>query len=79
MKQRWVPMRYNKGLGCWLVVLGDTGYRMHCGEPFELRIGKNNGMPCRLELGKQWYVVIGSEGVKLNLRNDQTYQININY
>ncbi|MCC3359729.1 DUF5348 domain-containing protein [Bacillus sp. REN16] len=79
MKRRWVPMSYNKGLDCWLVVLNNTGYRMNCGEPFELCIGKNYGIPCRLELGTQWYVVIGSEGVKLNLRKDQTYKININY
>lgn len=53
MKRRWVPMSYNKGLDCWLVVLNNIGYRMNCGEPFELCIGKNYGIPCRLELGTQ--------------------------
>lgn len=77
MKRQWFSMRYHKDLGCWIVVKGECGYKMYCGESFELCIGNDWGLPCRLELGKQWYVAIGSEEVKLNLRTNEIYKINI--
>lgn len=64
-------MRYHKDLGCWLVVKGECGYS------FELCIGKDRGVSCRLELGRQWYVVMDSDGVKLNLRTSEIYKMDI--
>ncbi|MBG9654260.1 DUF5348 domain-containing protein [Cytobacillus firmus] len=77
MKHEWFPMSYHKEYGCWLLVKDDCGYPMHCGESFLLCIDGDRGVPCRLELGRQWYVVVGSEGVKLNLRTNEIYNIAI--
>jgi hypothetical protein len=77
MKRQWFPMRYQKDLGCWILVKGDCGYPMHCGESFELCIGKDRSVPCRLELGRQWYVILGSDGVRLNLQKSEIYKIAI--
>lgn len=48
---------------------------MHCGEMFELSIEKDRSVPCRLELGRQWYALIGPEGIKLNLRTSENYNM----
>jgi hypothetical protein len=78
MRNQWFVMSYSKSLGCWLVIKGEVGYMMYCGESFNLRVSKTQGIPCRLELsGKQWYVVLGAEGIKLSLRSKEVYEISI--
>ncbi len=42
---------------CWMVVLGGKEYMLHCGEWFDLSFGETS-VPCRLELDRQWYVVM---------------------
>lgn len=77
MKRKWLSMSYHHTLGYWLVIEDDTGYMMNCGKRFELYLGENEGILCRLELERNWYIVIGSEGVELTLRKDQIYKINL--
>lgn len=77
MRQKWLVMRYNKDLDYWLAVEGDSGYMMHCGKSFEICIGGDRSVPCRLELGSQWYVFMGSAGVKFNLRKNEIYKIKL--
>ncbi|WP_176699911.1 hypothetical protein [Neobacillus massiliamazoniensis] len=50
---------------------------MNCGKSFVLCIGRDRDVPYRLELSRQWYVVAGSEGVKLNLWTSEIYNIAI--
>ncbi|WP_165767548.1 DUF5348 domain-containing protein [Tetzosporium hominis] len=48
-KSRWKKMRYEESLDCWVVVWDDeTGYRMRCGEWFELYLGYGKVLSCRL-------------------------------
>lgn len=77
MKRQRLPMSYHHTLGYWLVIEDDTGYMMDCEKWFELYLGENEGVVCRLELGRHWYIVMGSEGVELTLRKDRTYKINL--
>jgi hypothetical protein len=71
MNQQWVIIRYSKDLDCWLAVKGDYG------EWFKLCIGDDRGIPFRLELAKQWYVVMGPTGVKLSLWKNEIYKIQV--
>jgi hypothetical protein len=72
-------MSYHKDLGCWLKGTGEYGYMMYPGQCFDLLIGEGEGIPCRLELAgiHKWYVVLGVNGVKMNLRTNEIYQIKI--
>ncbi|GAA0336229.1 hypothetical protein GCM10008967_28270 [Bacillus carboniphilus] len=77
MKIHWLDMKYHKELECWFFKQGENEFMMNCGEWFNLRIGEEQGIPCRLELAKQWYVVMGPKGVKLNLRTNETYKVEV--
>ncbi|UTI40056.1 DUF5348 domain-containing protein [Niallia sp. RD1] len=77
MSRLWLNMIYEKDLDCWSVVMDDDNYMIHCGEFFELCIEGDIGIPCRLELDRQWYIVMGSEGVKLDLKENEIYKIGI--
>lgn len=77
MNRLWLDMIYQEDIECWTVVLDDDNYMIHCGEFFELCIGGDKGIPCRLELGRRWYIVMGREGVKLDLRENEIYKIEI--
>lgn len=77
MKRQWMNMKFNEELDCWLVVYGENEFKMHCGEWLYLRTGDSEGIPCRIELGKDWYIVMGREGVKLNLMTKEIYQVEI--
>lgn len=73
----WAIMVYNHSLECWLLNKGDRGYMMHCGDHFELYISKNQSVPCRLEVNRQWYLVLGLDGVRLYLDKRESYKIRI--
>jgi hypothetical protein len=77
MKRQWMDMKYNKKLSSWFVVQGEREYMLHCGEWFDLSVGEDKGIPCRLELARQWYVIMGNEGVKLSLRTNEIYKIEV--
>jgi hypothetical protein len=70
-------MRYYNNYGCWLKVEGDYGRAMNPGEAFNLPLGKELSVPCRLKLAGQklWYVEIGPYQVKMNLRINEIYEI----
>jgi hypothetical protein len=65
-------MIYNHDRACWMAELDGRTLSLHCGECFELVIGKNK-MPCRLELDSQWYVIIHEE--QFNLRTNDIYRV----
>ena len=68
-------MSYDRGLKCWLAHRGESGSIMHCGTDFEIDIGMNLVLSCRLNFNGRWYVVFKFSGVKLELKKGETYQI----
>lgn len=42
---------------------------MHC--------GGNEGIPYRLELGREWYNNMGYEGIKLNFNPKEIYKVEV--
>lgn len=70
-----VDMYYDQECGRWSVRKGKYEYDLHCGEMFELYIGKRKTMPCRLEWDEGWYVVM--ENASLALRPHTNYVVNI--
>ncbi|WP_019156395.1 hypothetical protein [Robertmurraya massiliosenegalensis] len=77
MKNRQMYMQFHKDYGCWLKVVGDYGKAMYPGESFHLLLGNKLRIPCRLKVAGQrlWYVEIGTEQVRLNLRMNEIYEI----
>ncbi|MFD1708467.1 DUF5348 domain-containing protein [Siminovitchia sediminis] len=65
-------MYYDRQEEQWYVHLRGNDYALQCGESFGLYIGQKS-IPCRLELGNKWYVVM--EDVRFDLREDNKYQI----
>ena len=65
-------MTYDSECYGWVVHIQGKVYGLHCGECMELRIG-DRGIPCRLELDRDWYVVMRE--ATFNLRKKQIYQI----
>lgn len=78
MKGRWKDMIYNEAFDCWIVVWGDnTGYKMRCGEWFDLHLGNGRKLPCRLELGRDWYILTGRNDVRFYLKKNEKYQVDL--
>lgn len=75
MNGHWGYMSYNKHLGCWLFDQNGYGKMMNCDEPFELCFGGDQSVTCCLGLERQWYVMMGPEQVKFNLRTKCIYWI----
>ena len=77
MKHQQKYMMYHKDYGCWLKVEGDCGRAMNPGESFNLRLGKELCVPCRLGLVGMniWYLEVGPYQVKMNLRMNEIYEI----
>jgi hypothetical protein len=67
-------MRYDRTKDHWYVVLRGREYGLHCGESFDLYIGRK-AIPCQLELANKWYVII--DNTRLDLREDDQYTVNI--
>ncbi|KIL41922.1 hypothetical protein SD70_04050 [Gordoniibacillus kamchatkensis] len=74
MTRSWNKMTYDKDGACWVVYLGGRSYTLHCGECIEIRIG-DKGIPCRIELDRDWYVIMRE--ARFNLRKKETYQVDI--
>lgn len=78
MKSRWKEMNYNEELDCWVVFWGDNaGYKMRCGEWFDLHLGNGRTLSCRLELGRDWYILTGRNDVRFYLKKNETYQVDL--
>jgi hypothetical protein len=71
-KATWHKVTYDSEYDGWVVHIDGKKYGLHCGECMELRIG-GRGIPCRLELDRDWYVVMREAA--FNLRKKETYQI----
>ena len=67
-------MQYDQGKEQWLVEFGEINYFLHCGESFELYIGKRP-MRCRLELANNWYVIM--DNTSFDLRENSQYMIKL--
>ncbi|QQK74890.1 DUF5348 domain-containing protein [Salicibibacter cibarius] len=67
-------MHYDQHQDQWSVELQGRKYSLHCGESFELYIGRKS-IPCRLELANKWYVIMGD--VNLDLRESDQYMIKL--
>lgn len=65
-------MRYDQMQDQWYVDLTGRKYGLHCGESFELYIG-HEAIPCQLELGSKWYVIMGD--TRLDLRENDQYKV----
>ncbi len=71
---RGVDMVYDEAWDRWSVDLGGRFYSLHCGECFDLIIGAYQ-MPCRLGMDDDWLIIM--KGVRMNLRTQDTYKVNI--
>lgn len=74
MNTQWYKMTYDRHGACWVVHLSGGSFVIHCGECLEIRVG-DRGIPCRLELDRDWYVIMRE--ARFNLRKKDTYQINL--
>lgn len=72
MNKRWYKVSYDPEGCCWVVHIQGKMYGLHCGECMEIRIG-DRGIPCRLELDRDWYVIMRE--ATFHLRKKETYQI----
>lgn len=70
----WFPMTYDRDGACWVVHLDGRTYPLHCGEFLEIRNG-DKGLPCRIELDRDWYVVM--QEARFYLRKKDSYYIHI--
>lgn len=78
MRSRWKDMKYNESLDCWVVFWGDnTGYKVRCGDWFDLHLGDGRKLSCRIELGREWYIIVGRNDTKFYLKPNETYQVDI--
>jgi len=59
-----MTMYYCTTLDRWCVDTGDTPYWLSCGEGFELCVGRLK-LPCRIELGKRWYIIVNDVALAL--------------
>ncbi|MEC1717881.1 DUF5348 domain-containing protein [Schinkia azotoformans] len=50
---------------------------MRCGDWFDLHLGDGRKLSCRMELGKQWFIVVGRNDTRLYLKPNETYQVDI--
>lgn len=71
-KPTWHKVIYDSEYDGWVVHIDGKSYGLHCGECMELRIGERS-IPCRLELDRDWYVVMRE--ATFNLRKKEIYQI----
>lgn len=74
MKRTWFQMKYDEAGDRWIVVAEDTLLALHCGNFLEIRIG-DKGIPCRIELDRDWYVIM--QGAQFYLRKRDTYQVEV--
>lgn len=51
------------------------GYKVRCGDWFDLHLGGGRRLSCRIELGRDWYIIIGRNETKLYLKQNETNQV----
>lgn len=76
-RDRW-EMVFFDSAGCWIACSDDDReYWMRCGDEFILHLGGRQRIPCRLELGMEWYILAGKQGIRLNLNENEIYKVEI--
>lgn len=74
MKRTWFQMSYDKAGDRWIAEVGNGYCALHCGSFLEIRIG-DTGIPCRIELDRDWYVVMRE--ARFYLCKKDTYQVEV--
>jgi hypothetical protein len=74
MRYVWNELTYCKDTACWMVHMEGQMVPMHCGEWMNMRIGER-GIPCRLELDRDWYVILSQ--TRFYLRKKDKYLVEI--
>lgn len=75
MKRQWFKMTYDRDGQRWVVHIEGRKVGFHCGEWLLMRINDWHEIPCRIELDRNWYVIMGD--VRFYLRKKETYQVEI--
>jgi hypothetical protein len=71
-------MKYNEELDSWVIFLEEnTGYKMSWGDWFELHLGEGRKLTCRIESGRDFYVIVGFNETKFYLKPNEVYQVDI--
>ncbi|MFM9279468.1 DUF5348 domain-containing protein [Paenibacillus jiagnxiensis] len=74
MKRTWFQMSFDEVGDRWIVEAENEVLALHCGNFLEIRIG-DQGIPCRIELDLDWYVIM--QGARFDLRKKDTYQVEV--
>ncbi len=74
MRSLPMTMYYCDNLDRWCIDTGDTPYWLNGEEGFDLYVGTLK-LPCRIELGKYWYVIVN--GVAFALMEGKRYMITL--
>jgi len=79
MNKQWRDMVYDNFLDCWMVFWdgGKRHFKVRCGDTFEIHLGDGKQIACRIELGSDWYIIVGQNETKFYLKPFETYQVNI--
>lgn len=68
-------LAYDHDSNRWIFDSGNSCcHELHCGESFKICIA-GKWLPCRLELGSQWYVIF--KDASFNLKISQEYLVMI--
>ena len=65
---------YDQDKDQWFVERQGREYAPHCGESFQLFIGRKP-TPCQLALAERWYVIIGIASFDLRVNEQYTIQL----
>ncbi|WP_462409389.1 DUF5348 domain-containing protein [Neobacillus sp. Marseille-QA0830] len=73
----WTEMEYNGYLKYWEYYWaeGTRLCKVPLGESFKIHLGNGLEIPCQIEFGKDWYMIIGPNKTKFYLNPRETYQI----
>ena len=74
MKRQWLDLKYDKGLGYWVVILGDHRQMIYHRQWFDLSFGETSVL-CRLEWDRKWYIVM--KDMRFYLHPKETYKVEI--
>lgn len=77
MKQsHWHTMLFDYKQERWIVLIEESGYGMHCGERFRIRMGTQSAL-CRLEMDYSWHVIMDDNYTCFDLKEKKEYYIQL--
>jgi hypothetical protein len=71
-------MEYNDFLNSWEIYWGVGGtrsYWVRCGDSFKLDLRDGLELSCRIELGYDWYLIVGHNDTKFVLKQNETNRV----